>query len=166
MRGVIGEQPRSCKLRERVGELERDTLEVGDPRAEGRALDRIVAREVEASRRGAAAAGRDEEPLDEEPLLRAGVPAAGHAVRLGNAAVLEEDLGMEIEVRVVEEARRLRDRHPRRAGRDDEDRLLAFGDREHEVEAGRPLARDEPLLAVEHPLVAVALRGGCDRGEV
>ena len=51
-------------------------------------------------------------------------------------------------------------------GLDDEQQLLALGDGRDEVEAGVALARDEPLLAVQHPLVAVADGGGRERGEV
>ena len=51
-------------------------------------------------------------------------------------------------------------------GVDEEQRLLALGDRQHDVDAGRALARDEPLLAVQHPLVAVAHGGGAETGQV
>ena len=60
----------------------------------------------------------------------------------------------------MQEPRRADDLQPGRRRVDEEQRLLALGDREHDVDAGRALARDEPLLAVQHPLVAVAHGGG------
>ena len=49
---------------------------------------------------------------------------------------------------------------------DEEERLLALGDCEHDVDARIAFARDEPLLAVQHPLVAVANRRRLETGEV
>ena len=106
--------------------------------------------------RGAAAARRDEEPLDEEPFLCALVAARGHAVLVRHAAVAEDELGVVVQVGVVQEARDARELEAGSAGLDDEERLLAVDDREDDVEAGVALARHEPLLAVQHPLVAVA----------
>ena len=88
------------------------------------------------------------------------------AVLVGNAHVGERDLRVMVEVGVVEERRRLRDVQPGPPRLDDEQSLLAVRDRQHEVEAGIALARDEPLLAVQHPLVLVALRRGRDRVDV
>ena len=163
MRRVVRQQPRRVQLGQRVGERERDALVLGDRRAERLALLRPPGGEVDEPERGPAAARGDEEPLDEDPLLRPGVAARGDAVRIGHAAVAEDDLGMVVDVRVVEERRRAPDLHPRRSGIDEEERLLPVGDREHDVDAGLALARDEPLLAVQHPLVAVA-HGASPRG--
>ena len=46
MRGVVREEPCRGELRERVRQLERDTLEVGDPRAERRPFDGVVTSQV------------------------------------------------------------------------------------------------------------------------
>ena len=110
----------------------------------------------ECALRGAAAARRDEQALDEEPLLRALVAARGHPVLVRNAAIAEDDLGMVVEIGVVQEARDAGELEAGSAGLDDEERLLAVDDREDDVEAGVALARHEPLLAVQHPLVSVA----------
>ena len=124
--GVVGQQPRRVQLGQRVGEREGDALVVGDPRPERLALLRPRAREVEQPQGRAAAARRDEQPLDEDPLLRARVAARRDAVRLGHAAVAELELGVVVEIRVVQEARRAHDLEPRRAGLDEEELLLAL----------------------------------------
>jgi hypothetical protein len=69
---------------------------------------------------------------------------------------------MVVEVGVVEESRDARELEAGRVRLDEEEGLLAVGDRKDDVEAGVALARHEPLLAVQHPLVAVA--DGC-RGD-
>ena len=69
---------------------------------------------------------------------------------------------MVVEVRVVQETGRPCDLEAGAPGLDDEERLLVSGDSEHKVEARIALARDEPFLAVQDPLVLVPLRG---RGE-
>ena len=129
---------------------------LGDRLPEGEALERPVARDPERTLGGAAAAGGDEEALDEKPLLRAFVAAGRHAVPVRHAAVAENELRMMVEVGIRRKPGtrvELRARSPRL---DDEQRLLAVDDREHDVEALVALARHEPLLAVENPLVAVA----------
>ena len=77
----------------------------GDRLPEGDALERPVARDAERALRSPAAARRDEEPLDEEPFLCTLVAARGHAVLVGHAAVAEDELGMVVQVGVVQEAR-------------------------------------------------------------
>src|SRR5262249_40895641 len=115
---------------------------------------------------GAATAGSDEEALDREPLLRALAATLGDPVRLGHPAAAKDELGVEIDVRVVQEARRARELETRRVRLDDEQGLLPVRDREHDVEARAALARDEPLLAVDQPIVAVANGGRLDAGDV
>ncbi len=85
---------------------------------------------------------------------------------LGNAAVAEHDLRVHVDVRVVEKTRRAHDLEPGRLRLDDEQLLLVARDGEDEVEAGVALARHEPLLAVQHPLVAVADGCGLDASDV
>ena len=82
VRGVVREQPCGVELGERVRERERDALVLRDRRAERLALLRPVGSEVDQPERGTAAAGCDEEPLDEDPLLGSGVAAGGDAVRI------------------------------------------------------------------------------------
>ncbi len=155
---VVGEQPRGEQLGERVGERERDALVVGDARSERLSLAREGGRLVEQPLGCSAAARGDEEALDEDPLLRAGVAARRHPVRIGYPAVGEDDLGVMVEVRVVQEAGRALDREAGRVGVDEEQRLLAFGDREDDVHAGLAFARDEPFLAVQDPVGSVPRR--------
>ncbi len=69
---------------------------------------------------------------------------------------------MVVEVGVVEEAGDARELEARSPRLDEEERLLAVGDREHDVEPRVALTRHEPLLAVQHPLVSFA--HGC-RGD-
>ena len=71
-----------------------------------------------------------------------------------------------VDVRVVEKRRRPHDLHSRRARIDEEEHLLPVGNGEDDVDARLAFARDEPLLAVQHPLVAVAHRGRLEPGEV
>ena len=59
----------------------------------------------------------------------------------------------------MEEAGRARDLEPRRARLDEEERLLVVDHRRDDVEARVAFARHEPLLAVQHPVVAVTDRG-------
>ena len=74
-----------------------------------------------------------------EPLLRALAAALRDAVRVGDAAAVEDDLGVVVEIRVVQEARRADDLEPGCVRLDEEQRLLAFDEGEHDVEArGRP----------------------------
>jgi len=87
-------------------------------------------------------------------------PSFPHAVGVGHAAVAQDDLRMVVEVGVVEETGHAGELEARRVRLDDEERLVALDDREHDVEAGAPLARDEPFLAAQDPVVAVADGGG------
>ena len=123
--GVVGHEPRGVELGERVGERERDALVLEDRPAEGLALLRPRGRLVEQALGGAAAARRDEQALDEDPLPRPGV-SAGHAVGIGHATVAKHELGVVVEVRVVEEAWRPRDLEAGRAGVDEEQHLLSL----------------------------------------
>ena len=151
---------------ERVGELEGDALELRDRAPEGDALLRVVRCEVDQALGGATAARRDEEPLDEDPVLGAVVAAARDAVLIRHPAVLEHDLRMVVEVGVVQEARHPLDAQAGRIGVDQKERLLTLGDGEHDVEARLALARDEPLLAVQHPVVAVPDGGRLDPAQI
>ena len=81
-------------------------LVLGNRRAERLALLRPLGREIDEPQRRAAAVRGRKEPLDEDPLHRAGVTARGNAIRLRHAAVAKDDLGVVIDVRVVEERRR------------------------------------------------------------
>ena len=56
----------------------------------------------------------------------------------------------------MQEARRAHDPSPGASGSTRKSCLLAVGDRRDDVDARLALARDEPLLAVQHPVVAVA----------
>jgi len=164
--GVVGEEPRGDEVGEGVGELEGNPFVFGNRLSEGHALERPVARDAQRALRGAAAACCDEQTLDEEPFLCALVAARGHAVLVGHAAVAEDELGVVVEIRVVQEARDARELESWSAGLDDEERLLAVDDRENDVEAWVALARHKPLLAVQHPLVAVAHGRRGDRAHV
>src|SRR5262249_26371191 len=62
--------------------------------------------------------------------------------------------------------RRAADLHPLRARVDEEKGLLALRDRGDDVNAGLTLARDEPLLAVQHPHVAVPNSSRREPGQV
>ena len=73
---------------------------------------------------------------------------------------------MVVDVGVVEERRRAPDLHALRARVDEEERLLVLRDREHDVDARLALARDEPLLAVQHPLAAFTHGSRGEAGEV
>ena len=97
---------------------------------------------------------------------RSGVAARRDAVRIRHATIAEADLGMVVDVGVVEERRRSPDLEPLRARVDEEQRLLALRDGEHDVHARFALAGDEPLFAVQHPLVTVAHGGRREPREV
>ncbi len=166
VRGVVGQQPRRVQLGQRVGERERDALVLGDRRAERFALLRPLGGEIDEPKCSAAAPSRDEEALDENPFLRPCVSACRHTVRIRHAAVAEHDLGVVVDVRVVEERRRAHDLHARRPRIDEEERLLPGRHCEDDVDTGLAFARDEPLLAVQHPLVTVTHRGRGKAGEI
>ena len=66
---------------------------------------------------------------------------------------------MVVEVGIVQEAGRTLDLEPGCVGLDEKQRLLSVGDGRDDVNAGVALARDEPLLAVQNPVIAVANGG-------
>ncbi len=95
----------------------------------------------------------------------------------GHPAVAEEQLGVvagtpELDVGVRHRPDVAHDLHARRPGRHDQDRrvlvraTLGVGLGEHEHDVGDRRVGDEPLVPVDHPLVAVAGRGGADDGRV
>src|SRR5436190_2239305 len=103
--GVVGHQSRRQKLSERVRQWELYSLILGNRLLEGPALQRPVRRDADQTLRSAAAAGRNHEPFDREPLLRALASAARNLVGGGHAAILEAKLGVGVHVGVVHEAR-------------------------------------------------------------
>ncbi len=143
-----------------------NALVLGERRAERLTLLRPRARLVEKAFRRPTAPGGDEEPLDEDPLLRARIATGRDAIRVRHPAVSEHDLGMVVDVGVVKEAGRPDDLEPGRARLDDEKRLLAVCDGEDDVEARIAFARHEPLLAVQDPVVAVANGGRLQASEI
>lgn len=66
----------------------------------------------------------------------------------------------------MHEARLAHDLQPRRALVDEEEGLLSLGVGEDDVKAGQIAAGDEPLVAIQHPLIAVANGGSLDAGHV
>ena len=66
----------------------------------------------------------------------------------------------------MHEVRLAHDLQPRRSLVHQKQRLRSFGIGEHDVVAGQVAAGDEPLLAVQHPVVAVAGRGRLDAGHI
>ena len=130
--GVVGEEPRRVQLGERIREREGDALVLGDGGTERLALLRPAGGEVDEAQGRAAAAGGDEEPLDEDPLFRSRVAARRHPVCIRHPAVAEDDLGVVVDVGIVEERRRAPDLHPRRARVDEEECLLLLRDGEHD----------------------------------
>ena len=66
----------------------------------------------------------------------------------------------------MQEARRALDLEAGRPGLDEEEQLLALVHGGDDVDARLAFARDEPLLAVQHPLVAVADGRRRERGEI
>src|SRR5215204_213499 len=115
---VVGEESCRQELGQRVCELEGDTLVLGDRLPEGDTLQRPVAGDAERALRGAAAARRDEQALDEEPLLRTLVAARRYAVLVRNTAIAEDDLRMVVQVGIVQEARDARELEAGCAGLD------------------------------------------------
>ena len=89
-------------------------------------------------------------------LIASASPRPAEHLRLGDGAVLEDDLGMLV-LGAVHEAGQALDPHAGRAVVDQEERLLA-GCREGVHDDGEPLlaAAHEPLLAVDDVVVAPA----------
>ena len=73
---------------------------------------------------------------------------------------------MVVEIRIMQESRDALDVQARRVRLDEEQRLLAFCHGEDDVDARFAFTRHEPLLAVQHPLVSVAVGGRLEPAEI
>src|SRR5262249_50777069 len=106
------------------------------------------------------------QPLVRDPVAGVLGPAALDAVPLWHAAVPGPELHVPGGVGIVHEARRAHDLDARRVAVDQEEGLATADLRQEDEKFGAVTARDEPLLSVQHPLVAVADGGGLQRAEV
>jgi hypothetical protein len=163
--GVQDEQAQGLDLGLGVGDHPLDGLAVGDGRPERLAGPGVLDRHVQQALAPAERAGGQQVAALADPLHGEGepVPLLAQDVLMGHAHVLEDQgggaalahgvdgLGGPARVAVDEEA-----------GHAPVGALLRVGDREDHGEVGLVAACDEGLLAVDHPLVAVADRAGAD----
>ena len=147
--------------------------------AVGGARHRPLAHDVERPLRLAEPAHRVVDATAAEPLLREHESLARLTDQMvgGHTAVAEHDLGVvagapELDVGVRHRSDVTHDLHARRPARHDEHRRVtvrpALGIRlgEHQHDVGHRRVGDEPLVALDHPLVTVLRRGGADDGRV
>ncbi len=155
------EQPRRRGVRGRVGDRERHALEVVDPLPELDPLGGPLDRDREQPLHRPGAARTDVDPLGHEPLVREVVGLADPAEprRVGDADVLQHELRVPVGegvhvVRVV--------LHPDARGvvvDEEQGRQARFALHDHRLddhEIGVVRPGHEPLLAVDHPVAAIA----------
>src|SRR3954454_23137263 len=169
-RGVQRHQARRLHLRRRIGDPVLDRLLLGERAAARLAVQRALAEHVERAPRDAEPAHAVVDAPRPEALLgdeESGALVAEQVLRR-HAHVLVQDLGVVAELaervvhRVLHRPDVADDVHARRVGRDDDHgRALVrprvgVGDRHDDEEVGDRPVRREPLVAVYHPLVALA----------
>jgi len=145
-------------------------LEVGDRAAERDALLRVCGRDVDEPLGGATAARGDEEPLDEDPLLRAVVASARHTIRLRHPAVLEVEgavRGQALAALLVKEAGAKAGRvggHGKQASALAQ-RFRGIGAGNDKIKLRHAAIRNVALGAVDHVRIAIA-HGGRSKVDV
>ena len=171
--GVQHHELRLVELHRRVGDHPLDALLLGEHRTVREALERARDHHVE-RRLGlgdpahAVGEARRAESVLAEPVP---LPAAAEHVRSGHAQLLDPDLGV-----AGAAVHRLDLAYPvpaRRGDVDDEAGIgglrhvgPVLGARDQDREARAARIRDEPLVTVDHPVVAVLDRAGLDEGRI
>src|SRR4051794_9443998 len=155
-----------------LGDLELVVLKRSDRLAEGLALLHVLDRLVEDLRGVGRVADRGTHPLLDQPLHHRDEAAAllADPERVGHAHVVEEQL-RRVRLGLAHLVQLAAPGEAGHAGLDAEQRdafstSARVGARGHDDQVGAETIGDEGLRPVEHPVVAVADRGGAQGGEV